>query len=233
MGIPIFCKTCNKKYVLKDSFAGKKIKCPGCSSVLTVPAAKKQTAPSAKKESTEFAFADETTDKAIICGNCGKELKPGSVVCVDCGFHLETGAKLTTLDVDKYLEEMTDKKRITIPRPKIMFLVGGVMGAISLAALIYGAIKHFSAENPSITTTIYLALGGLMLLFDFLYFTGRRIALTLIRAAYALLSAFTFWMVILSFTHPVWLLVYIPAFLGAGLMFIVSLNPNNDDYCIL
>lgn len=233
MGIPIFCETCKKKYVLKDSFAGKKIKCPGCSNVLAVPAAGAKSAAPKKKEDDEFSFADELSSGPAICGNCGKELKAGSVVCVDCGFHLESGEKLQTFDVDKYIDDLSAKKKITMPRPIVMYPVGGVIGAVGLAAFIYGAIEHFSAEVPGIMSTIFMAAGGLVLLFDFLYFTGRRVALTFIRAAYALLAGFTFLQTILSFTRPLMLLIYIPAFLGSGVLFIIALNPNNDEYCIL
>lgn len=42
MAIEFRCENCDKKLKVKDELAGKRIKCPGCSSPTAVPAAKKE-----------------------------------------------------------------------------------------------------------------------------------------------------------------------------------------------
>jgi phage FluMu protein Com len=38
MPITFSCNSCNKKLRVKDELAGRKVKCPGCATVLQVPA---------------------------------------------------------------------------------------------------------------------------------------------------------------------------------------------------
>jgi len=232
MGIPVTCESCAKKYSVKEDLAGKKIKCPGCGGVLSIPALKPAEEPK-KAVSSELSFADDDDGAIVVCINCGLELPPKTKVCVECGFHIASGSKLETLDIDKYIDGLDEKKKITIPRPMVMYIVGGGIALIALAALGYGAYGKLYAEEPSALSPVLLGIGGVLLLVDFLFFTGKRIALTIIRAFCAGLCGFTFWMVIQSFTKPLMLAVYIPAVIAAGVLAIMSFDPKNDDYCIL
>src|SRR4051812_10676226 len=43
--LSVTCPSCDKKLQVKDELAGRKVKCPGCQTVVAVPAAKVKTAP--------------------------------------------------------------------------------------------------------------------------------------------------------------------------------------------
>ncbi|QDV68868.1 hypothetical protein Poly24_25810 [Rosistilla carotiformis] len=118
MAISVKCK-CGKTLNLKDEFAGKSIRCPGCKEVLKVPgggAASAQppraaTPPPAAANPTAFPAAATTPapaggvgslfdDEGIaqltgpVCMACAKEMRPGTVVCMNCGFNTQTGQRV-------------------------------------------------------------------------------------------------------------------------------------------
>ena len=64
------CPACKKSFIAKTELAGRKIKCPGCGAVLTLPPVK----PPSKA-----------------CPHCGAELAPDAMICVQCGFDSRTG----------------------------------------------------------------------------------------------------------------------------------------------
>ena len=121
MPILVSCQ-CGKKLNVKDQFAGKAIKCPGCATTLKVPAAgAAPAAPAAPTQAPSPAPAapagpgnvlsdlfDEEgfgTQVASACPSCASELAAGTVLCTKCGFHLQEGMKIeghrtAGLDID-------------------------------------------------------------------------------------------------------------------------------------
>lgn len=103
MPIRLKC-SCGKALSLKDEFAGKSIKCPGCAKVIKVPAGKPVAAaakPPAKSELDDL-FAEEGFDRQVAsaCPSCGKEMKAQSVLCTNCGFNKQSGETLAAHQTD-------------------------------------------------------------------------------------------------------------------------------------
>jgi predicted Zn finger-like uncharacterized protein len=114
--IDVSCPNCSVKLRVKESLAGKKVKCKKCESVLTIPAAAKPlpaefTKSPAKARAKPAAPApvadapiklagdddDEDANPYIIikdsdaprCPHCAKELDPpDSLICLNCGYDL-------------------------------------------------------------------------------------------------------------------------------------------------
>jgi DNA-directed RNA polymerase subunit RPC12/RpoP len=103
MPIKVHCGSCNASFKAKDELAGRRVKCPKCQSPVIIPAApaapKKPVAP-ARQANPLLDLLDEEDVRSVargpICGNCGVEVKHGTVICIECGFNQETGDRLTT-----------------------------------------------------------------------------------------------------------------------------------------
>ena len=112
MPVQIKCQ-CGKSLNIPDAMVGKAVKCPGCSSVLKVPAkagpstgastARPAAAPSASASRAVPAsgglddlFDEEgfSTTVVAVCPSCAAEMAAGAVLCTKCGFHREHGVKL-------------------------------------------------------------------------------------------------------------------------------------------
>jgi len=98
------CKACDKKIGVRAEYAGKKAKCPGCQSVLRVPAGdttQSQDAlePYPLQGETDLEEVDDeiVQDLARLCPSCRSKQPDGAVVCMACGTELNTGKKLKTV----------------------------------------------------------------------------------------------------------------------------------------
>lgn len=104
MPIRLKC-TCGKALSLKDEFAGKVIKCPGCTKKLRVPTGKPVAAAASKpaaKSDLDDLFAEEGFDRQVAsaCPECGKEMEAQSVLCTNCGFNKQSGERMTAHQTD-------------------------------------------------------------------------------------------------------------------------------------
>lgn len=90
MTLQVKCLECHNPLAVKDSLAGKRIKCPKCTATFQVPDA---TGP---------------LDAPTHCSGCDAPLADDAVVCVDCGFDLRTGRYHGLV-----------KKRACLKRPQI------------------------------------------------------------------------------------------------------------------
>jgi uncharacterized Zn finger protein (UPF0148 family) len=81
------CPHCGKALNVKDEYAGKKAKCPGCRNLIRVPAA----APAPAVDYPEEDYPEDDT-----CPNCEEPLAEGAVLCVNCGYDTRTGKILKT-----------------------------------------------------------------------------------------------------------------------------------------
>lgn len=85
MPIPVTCK-CGKRFTAPDKFAGKAVKCPGCSELLEIPAAKTQSSQGAVSQGIavscscgkRLAAKPEWAGKTIKCPACGKPIRVGA-----------------------------------------------------------------------------------------------------------------------------------------------------------
>ncbi len=85
------CPSCGKVLNVKDEYAGKKARCPGCQEGLTVPYA-----PEAA-EAADAATSAAPAPSASACPSCGGALPDGAVFCVACGYDLRSGKQLQTV----------------------------------------------------------------------------------------------------------------------------------------
>jgi hypothetical protein len=88
MSISLSCPKCQKQFKAKDEWAGKRLKCPSCSTVITVPTVDGE----AMAPQPSAAAAEAPT-----CPKCKALMSsPGAVICIDCGFDLRTGRVVQT-----------------------------------------------------------------------------------------------------------------------------------------
>jgi len=113
MAVRIKCK-CGKVLTVKDELRGKAVKCPGCASVVRVPAgnaAKSAGQPAAARQSgrprspatseLDDLFSEEGFDRVVgaVCPACGAEMKPNAVLCTQCGYNKQTGQRIESHQV--------------------------------------------------------------------------------------------------------------------------------------
>ena len=123
MAIQCQCQSCQHAFSVRNEFGGKRIKCPKCSGVVSIPAVAKTNAGAAvstqsapKFNSGLMGLLDEAGVEAKktgpTCANCASPMAAGSVICVECGFNMATGEKLVTTDFAGALasEETTPKE---------------------------------------------------------------------------------------------------------------------------
>jgi uncharacterized Zn ribbon protein len=65
MAINVVCD-CGKEFKVKDEIAGKRVKCPACQTVLTVPAAEEEEAPRPKAGKKASAFEDLSDGDEVV-----------------------------------------------------------------------------------------------------------------------------------------------------------------------
>jgi hypothetical protein len=72
MPISVVCD-CGKEFKVKDETAGKKVRCPACQTVLTVPAAEEEEAPRPKPGKKAAAFEDLDDGNEVVSRKGGKK----------------------------------------------------------------------------------------------------------------------------------------------------------------
>lgn len=111
MGAPgkFSCEGCGKSYAWKSELAGKRVKCK-CGQPLTVPREDPAAAEADFGGFDDFeALANGTPVDAYAaapvssagptCPSCGGGVTPGAVLCMNCGYNLKTGKKVKTQKV--------------------------------------------------------------------------------------------------------------------------------------
>jgi len=95
MDIHVTCK-CGKRLRVKQQHGGRQGKCPACGTVLDIP---NQGDPSVNHGPEDHPgpeiAAPSQTGKPAVCPSCGKGITAKAVICVECGLDLRTGMKLT------------------------------------------------------------------------------------------------------------------------------------------
>jgi DNA-directed RNA polymerase subunit M/transcription elongation factor TFIIS len=100
MTIKINCPSCEATFQVREQYAGKKMKCPKCSAVVTVPSAEPeeedaiQTAPAARRTNVaagdpELLNPEPETARTRACPECGKQISATATTCRFCKTLLE------------------------------------------------------------------------------------------------------------------------------------------------
>ncbi len=144
MAIRVIC-TCGKSLAVKDEYAGKRLKCPGCGQTLKVPvgaAAKPQPAsgpetakPAASKPAAP-PIAKERKAASKACPSCDATMPTNAVLCVNCGYDWRTGSKLKS-------DERTGDKRRTA------WIIAASAGGGGL--LVGAVVVYFALREPAST----------------------------------------------------------------------------------
>ena len=124
MAIKVRCAHCNARFTAKDQLAGRNVKCPKCTQMISVPAKKpaasKAVAPAAAAHNPLLDLLDEAGVEAMprgpVCENCAAAVPPHAIICVECGYNMATGELMETsvFDEDDGVEAggMTDAQKI-------------------------------------------------------------------------------------------------------------------------
>ena len=107
--IKITCN-CGASLMAPKKAVGRKVKCPRCDKVFTVPD------PGSTVDRMIYALSDDQynkpaleeqpeppapkeTEKGKLCPNCNSEMKKDAALCIRCGFHLDRGAAIAAASV--------------------------------------------------------------------------------------------------------------------------------------
>lgn len=90
MPIKVSCQ-CGKQLSVKDEYAGKRVKCPGCGQPLSIPQLR-----AAGGEDGMSGLLDDAGVRSNVnrCPGCGAEISEEAVLCVMCGFDLRRGHRI-------------------------------------------------------------------------------------------------------------------------------------------
>ena len=106
MRVVVACGNCGGRYPADEKVAGKRVKCPGCGTVLLVPTPPKngvvgsedvygvKTSEGERQTSAPPAAARQPAGP--VCAACGNPRAEDAVICVHCGLDFRTGTKLST-----------------------------------------------------------------------------------------------------------------------------------------
>ena len=97
MAIVVACR-CGRRFQADDAWAGRRARCPGCGTELTIPqpAGPRASAPSPSPLEDILEEAKIGEEAGPRCPECHEPIQPGAVLCVACGLDLKTGKKLRT-----------------------------------------------------------------------------------------------------------------------------------------
>ncbi len=167
MPIAVRCGSCAKRFRAGDKLAGKKVKCPECGGVLTIPApsqpadddssgykvAGEQRAGSRPSGEAGASAAGVSGAGAVAaspqrkCPSCGEPLSAEAVLCVGCGYDLRIGKKRAVSSVpaspgdtaeEEPEPESTLSKAAASAKSYLLGCVLSLVGALIGAGIWYG-----------------------------------------------------------------------------------------------
>ncbi|MBN2294811.1 MAG: hypothetical protein JXM70_20445 [Pirellulales bacterium] len=165
MTIPVACGSCSKRFQANEKLAGKRVKCPKCDGVLTIPpieSVELKSTPAANVESemgleTTTSTAPHATYKTVVeaelprlCLSCAQPLDSKAILCVNCGYDTRVGKKLVT---ETDADGSSDKNNFGKKQPKSIlaaasstwhFLLGCVFSTIGKILAVYALIIVFA-----------------------------------------------------------------------------------------
>ncbi len=153
----IQCSTCGKRLQVKPELAGKRAKCPGCGSVIAIPAASgnDRTRPEERPTGDYGLLTDPPPPEPSggVCPGCNQRLAATAVICTNCGFDTRTGKR-----------QATRKQRgpmISSPLALNIWLLLADMGGFAL--LLAPLFVFFAANSPEATTESDFGWGFIVL----------------------------------------------------------------------
>ena len=176
MAITAQCGSCNKKFKANEQLAGKRVKCPQCGGVITIPVPQPaeshgSMASLLDEESVPATPAPKPKPKAPAaiakkCPSCSAEITAGAVLCVNCGFDLRTGKPVEIGGADAAADGAKKKKKKKKHRgdtpQSLMFLRGCAvsLGFALLGSLAWWALAYFTGFESGYIALMIGALAG-------------------------------------------------------------------------
>ena len=107
--------TCGAVFAVDAIHAGKKVKCPTCETIVTIPAAPAQPEPVVPQPEPEPEPPSPDLEDAHmeegpqLCPSCDKAVDASAVICINCGYNFKTGQQLHTT-VEEAPEEVEEEE---------------------------------------------------------------------------------------------------------------------------
>jgi len=90
----ITCPQCGKRYRWQQRLAGRSVQCKGCGHTFMAPA----TPPGADSETGTIEAGPPAPPGTNACPSCGAALRTDALLCVQCGYNLKTGQTVAAGD---------------------------------------------------------------------------------------------------------------------------------------
>lgn len=155
--ISVVCPNCDKKIKAPDKYAGKKAKCPGCSSAINIPHAEIE-----PDFTSPPAFQPH---EHIECPFCSEPIKASAKKCKHCGEFLDGSTSNTNIPVHSNSNATTGGSlpgvrviEATGKKWKLQKIVGGAISLLGISLLIVGG----GAQLPGLSAVgVLFATAGI------------------------------------------------------------------------
>lgn len=153
------CRTCQKKIGVKDEYAGRAIKCPGCETRIDIPkaAAAPAAEPTPRPDLAGLAALEAAAPNAAravespgrTCPSCDASLSETAVLCINCGHSFQ--GKSAQIDTQIITGDGDAGRKTTVGGTGKMVLGLGVAGAVAAAcSVVWLAIMAFTGYEVGI-----------------------------------------------------------------------------------
>lgn len=155
MTISVACGSCAKRFRANEKLAGKRVKCPECGGVLTIPPVDSAALPR-------------------LCPSCAQPLDSKAILCVSCGYDTRVGRKIITVTDADEAEDSSHNNHFGKKLPKSVLAaasstghfargcVFSLIGALIGAGIWYGVALGLKLELGWIACVLgFLAGAGM------------------------------------------------------------------------
>jgi hypothetical protein len=114
MSVAVKCPTCGRAGKVPDTFAGQKVRCPGCSSQIAVAAPAAPSAGALVPVAPAQPVAVQVESLSVVCPFCAEEVRPEAKRCRHCGATLDP-----VLRAEEQAAERAARRRERSPAPSV------------------------------------------------------------------------------------------------------------------
>lgn len=153
MVIKFACTHCGQGYSVADDYWGMEFKCKKCGEKGFVPGEPELEGAEPAEQEFELELEEETDDGVDVqietgrCPNCKAEMTVDAIVCVNCGLNLRTGL----MPGEEPEEEVPEPQKPGMDMTPLIKPI--VTGVCALIALIIGVILFLTLVRPMLTAS--------------------------------------------------------------------------------